>query len=185
MWLGDMRYPGLEDGIYYFHLRQATEDEQQALIWSPKVTFRAMIDTEPPEEFTPKIGQDPSVFEGKYFLSFFAVDRMSGLDHYEIQEEPRIETRSTTEDEWEIAETPYLLKDQSLNSIIKVKAVDKAGNERIAEIIPPEKPSPFPYWKIVIGLMVVVMFYLLWRKYIHSRKTSDSTKHEKYTEHHQ
>ena len=32
--------------------------------------------------------------------------------------------------------SPYVLKDQTLNSTIRVKAVDKAGNEYIATFIP-------------------------------------------------
>ena len=34
---------------------------------------------------------------------------------------------------WEKVVSPYVLKDQSLNSVIRVKAVDRAGNERIVE----------------------------------------------------
>ena len=176
LWLGDMEYPKLEDGIYYFHLREAIRDENQELVWGPKATYRMMIDTQPPEEFTPKIAQQETVFEGKYFLSFSTIDKMSGVDHYEI-----LETRDKQQatEEWKVAVSPYLLEDQSLNNIIKVKALDKAGNERIAEIIPSEKPSPFPYWAIIVGLAIVIVVYWIWKKTRRTTNYENTKNHEK------
>ena len=170
MWIGDMKYRNLEDGIYYFHLRQTAKNEQQELIWTPRATFRAMIDTLAPEEFTPKIGEDKAVFEGKYFLSFATKDGLSGIDHYEVQEVPRKLTRNDAKEEWKVAESPYLLEDQNLVSIIKVKAVDKAGNERIVEIIPPEKPITYSYWMIIIGFAGIVIVWWLWKRYAKYRQ---------------
>ena len=51
---------------------------------------------------------------------------------------------------WKEAATPYVLEDQSLKGIIKVRAVDKAGNERIAEYGVKE---PFPYLIIIVILV--------------------------------
>lgn len=158
IWMGDMEY-GLEkegDGIYYFSLRQKLSGRD----WSKDISrFRVIIDTAPPEEFEPQIGQDPTVFGGKYFLSFATIDRMSGVAHYEISE-----TRNQKQEAWKVGESPYLLEDQGLRSIIKVKAVDKAGNERIAEYLPAKKP--FPYW--IILLIVVGLAIIIWiaRKFL-------------------
>jgi hypothetical protein len=96
----------------------------------------------PPEPFEIKISQDPSIFGGKYFIVFSTTDKQTGIDHYEVKEGKR---------DWKRAESPYLLEDQSLKSIILVKAVDKAGNERIAEYIPPQKPFPL---LIIIPILV-------------------------------
>jgi hypothetical protein len=161
-WIGDMEYPNLEDGIYYFHLRQKLPGEN----WSPKVTFRAMIDSTPPEDFKPEIGKDPTIFGGKYFLSFATTDKMSGIDHFEILEADRrgFKRGTTRKAEWKRVESPYLLEDQSLQSIIKVKAVDKAGNEKISEIIPPAKP--FPYWIIFVIIVCLVIIYWIIKKYL-------------------
>ena len=161
MWLGDMGYSDLEDGIYYFHLIEKYKDTQE---WGPNVSFRMMIDTKAPEEFIPKIGQDISVFEGKYFLSFSTTDKMSGINHYEVSE-------TIDKDDWKTAESPYVLEDQNLNSLIKVKAVDKAGNERIAEIAPSQQATPgFHYWKVIVSLVIAGVIYYLWKKYAISRK---------------
>lgn len=161
MWIGEMEYRRLEDGIYYFHLREAVQNEQKELVWSPKATFRAMIDTVPPKEFTPEIGQEQTVFEGKYFLSFGSHDGLSGIDHYEVVEIMDGQGATSDTEGWKVANSPYLLEDQNLNSIIKVKAIDKASNERIAEIIPPKRP--LPYKTIIAGLAGVgVAIGVMW-----------------------
>jgi hypothetical protein len=89
-------------------------------------------DTIMPESFKPIISQDPNIFEGKYFLVFSTVDKQTGIDYYQVKE---------GEGEWVNAESPYLLKNQDQSSVIQVKAVDKAGNERIETIsfIPTKK----------------------------------------------
>jgi len=151
IWLGDMEYKGLGDGIYYFSLKQKLPGKD----WSGIIRFRAMVDTTPPEEFPLEISQEPSIFEGKYFLSFATTDKTSGIDHYEVRE---------GKGDWKIAEIPYLLKDQSLKSKISAKAVDKAGNERIAEYLPPRKP--FPYWIIFIIIICLIIIGWIIKKYL-------------------
>lgn len=78
-----------------------------------------------PELFKPQIAQDPNIFEGKYSLVFSTVDKQTGVDYYEVKEGGG---------DWVRAESPYLLIDQSRQSVIQVRAVDKAGNERIETI---------------------------------------------------
>lgn len=154
-WMGAMEYDlkGEEDAIYYFSLRQKLPTED----WSGTVRFRAMIDATPPEEFTPEVSQDSTVFEGKYFLSFSTTDKTSGVDHYEILETRNQKIENGT---WKVGGSPYLLGDQSLQSKILVKAVDKAGNERIAEILPLKKS--FPYWIIIlISIGIGVIWWLI------------------------
>ena len=137
-WIGDMEYPDLEDGIYYFHLKERLPDKD----WSGKISFRAMIDSTLPEDFQPEIGQDFSIFEGKYFLSFATTDKTSGINYFEIKEGKK---------EWKKALSPYLLEDQELKSVIQVKAVDKAGNERIAQWEPSKEP--FAWWIVILILI--------------------------------
>jgi len=112
-------------------------------------------DNIPPEPFKIEVHQEPLIFEGKYFIIFSTTDKQTGLDYYEVKEGER---------EWKEVESPYLLEDQALQSIIKVRAVDKAGNERIAEYVPPVKPKPFPYWIIILILIVAVGIWWLMRK---------------------
>ncbi len=143
-------------------------------------------DTEPPEEFKPEIAQSPEIFDGKYFLVFATQDKRSGIDHYEIYEDLgfRIQDlgkmikqilypKSYIQNYWNVAESPYLLKDQKLRSFIYVKAVDKAGNERI-EVVEPHYPlkwyeRPLVWIMIIlIGIILYIILYLirkiLWKR---------------------
>ncbi|KPJ71375.1 hypothetical protein AMJ50_02310 [Parcubacteria bacterium DG_74_3] len=100
-----------------------------------------------PEPFKIEIFQQPTVFEGKYFIIFFTTDKQTGIDYYEVKE---------GEGEWKVGSSPYLLEGQSLHSIIKVRAVDKAGNERIAEYVPPSLPLPVKP-KIPLSLIIILI----------------------------
>lgn len=103
----------------------------------------------PPESFEIEIHQEPSLFEGKYFITFLTNDKQTGINKYEIKEGKR---------DWKIGQSPYLLENQKLTEEIKVKAVDKAGNERI-EIIGPIR-KPFPY--LIIILILILIGIIIW-----------------------
>ena len=116
-----------------------------------------MKDTIPPEAFQPQISRDPAIFGGQYFLSFSTTDKQTGIDYYQVKEGVG---------DWQRAASPYLLKDQKLKSVIKVKAVDKAGNERVEitgeKIKPAKKPSlPTILWIIIaLGLVIIVWIFI-------------------------
>jgi len=109
-------------------------------------------DNIPPEPFKIEIHQTPEIFEGKYFIIFSTTDKQTGIDYYEIRE---------GKGDWKIGQSPYLLENQELAEEIKVKAVDKAGNEKIETIGPIKKP--FPYWIIVL-ILIGGVGYCLYRK---------------------
>jgi len=125
-----------------------------------------IIDIDPPESFEPIVAQDPEIFDGKYFLVFLTQDKGAGIDHYEILEK---EQKSCIrglikKDEWQVVESPYLLKDQKLKSYIYVKAVDKTGNERIAVV---EAKYPLKWYEVwwiwsIMLLVVILIVYALW-----------------------
>jgi len=98
-----------------------------------------ITDLQPPDPFTPELARDPSLFNGQYFLSFATTDAGSGISHYEVLEVPTGPGGSRSS-EWQVAQSPYLLKDQTLASNIYVRAVDNAGNFRVVEI-PAEHPA--------------------------------------------
>ena len=117
----------------------------------PKET---LTDKEPPEDFNPSIESDPNIFDGKFFLVFATQDKAAGIDRYEVRE-----------GEWgwfTEAQSPYLLKHQSLDRKIFVKAIDKSGNERIAVLNAQHQASWYrQYAMFGIILMVVVLGFLL------------------------
>jgi len=103
-------------------------------------------DTEPPEPFVPIVAQDPSIFDGDYFVVFAAQDKGLGIDHYEV-----FETFSELVDEeaadWREAESPHRLGDQTRRSYVYVRAVDRAGNTRVA-VVPPS-----PLFDVIVELV--------------------------------
>ena len=107
-------------------------------------------DIEIPEDFRPIIASDPSIFNGKYFLVFATQDKSSSIDHYEVRE-----------GKWGwfiIAESPYLLKYQSLNKKIFVKAIDKAGNERLV-MLEPRNHTPWYQQYLLFGIILIIIAF--------------------------
>lgn len=95
-------------------------------------------DATSPESFLISLFRDPDQFDGKYVVIFSTSDKQSGIDHYEVMEADSFGFSPGTKEKavWETATSPYILKDQDLKSIIRVKALDKAGNETVVEYIP-------------------------------------------------
>lgn len=129
-------------------------------------------DTQAPSPFLPQIASDPLIFNGKYFLSFATTDQNSGINHYEVLEVPT-GSGSAKSSGWQVAQSPYLLKDQTLSSNIYVRAVDNAGNFRMVEV-PAEHPAmpTSSLWSYVfyvalgcaIILVFCVAFFIMRRK---------------------
>jgi len=140
----------------------------------------------PPEEFSITLTKDKVAFSGKYFIVFDTTDKQTGVSHYEVMEEEGGVLDSFAWGEadapWIQTTSPYVLKDQTLRSTVRVKAIDKAGNEYIATLAPDgefeeaQKSEPLNYilfasifiFVVVIG---VAIFYVYKRR---KRKTVDS-----------
>jgi hypothetical protein len=97
-------------------------------------------DQKPPENFKTDIAK----IDGKYFLIFSTTDAGSGIDYYEVKE---------GRGNWQKAESPYLLKNQSLRSKISVRAADKAGNMQVSEILPKQAVL----WWVLISLITLLL----------------------------
>lgn len=116
-------------------------------------------DREPPIPFQPALGHDESVFEGKWFLSFSATDKMSGIEHYEIYEGPKIQKSEILV--WQQVESPYLIIDQTLQSYIYIRAYDRAGNYRTEIVEPQKKESSSTLW--IVGAVIVILGSVVWK----------------------
>ncbi len=114
-------------------------------------------DTTPPDPFDVIIESTRGVFGGNYYLVFSTVDKQSGIDHYEVYEKGS----------WKTTSSPYQLKDQVLHDI-KVRAIDKAGNERFGDVsstTPPRQVSlfDFPIIMSILTILLVLGLLLWWR----------------------
>ncbi len=103
-------------------------------------------DNIPPEQLEAQVNQEQNIFSGKYFLIFSAIDKGSGIDYFELKE---------GKVDWQRAVSPYLLEDQRLKSIIKVRVIDNAGNEAVIEI--PAQTSN----RLIYGLVILLVLALI------------------------
>jgi hypothetical protein len=92
---------------------------------------------------------------GGQYLFFVASDKDSGIDHYEIKDG----------DIWRIAQSPYLITQDV--GVYYIKAIDRAGNEKIKEIQTPVSSNTFSsliLWLVVIALVFLVVWRILIKK---------------------
>lgn len=117
-----------------------------------------------PEKFSVTLAKIP-VDGGKYNVVFNTTDKQTGIDHYEVIEEPIAKFAAfewgRANAPWIVARSPYQLKDQSLNSTIRVKAVDKAGNEYVATLLPDKEMRTISTQDIILGAGIGLMLLLL------------------------
>ena len=150
---------------------------------------RVSLDKTPPSEFSIILSSDPSIFAGQYFVAFNTTDKQSGIDHYELMEEPidqlAVFDWGRADAPWEKVKSPYKLKDQTLNSVIRVRAVDKAGNEYVAVYVPSEdmrlEKNNGTQWVLVgvTGFGVIVIIALAVLFYVRrTRKYADDENEE-------
>lgn len=144
--------------------------------------WRAEVQTDvtPPEKFSIDLEHDTKTFGGRYFIVFNTTDKQTGIDTYEVIEEPLSRLNlfdfGSTNAPWLEVRSPYVLKDQSLNSTIRVRATDKAGNQYIATLIPDEsvRASSWVQWLPVLYLMsgagvILFLFFVVWRWWVARR----------------
>lgn len=107
-----------------------------------------------PGKINIKLGRDESMFDNKFFITFSAIDEDSGIKSFEIKE---------GNFDYVESESPYVLKDQSLDKLILVKVMDNAGNYKIIEFNPKTSQDTIfnkSYLWIIIVLIVIIGFYI-------------------------
>ncbi len=158
-YLNDGLGTAIELGSEVATITLARESVGKANAWLDEVN----TDTIPPDAFVVQVESTRGVFSGRYYAVFSTVDKQSGIDHYEIFERGG----------WVKASSPHMLWDQTLRGGVKIKAVDKAGNETLGEYTegsaPPRQYSVndilLPL--IAIGILLLAGFarlYMYWRE---------------------
>lgn len=133
-------------------------ENQPAEIYRP-------ADAVPPQDFVVQIVRDGEVAENKWVAVFASQDKETGIAYYQAQE---AKENKINEQNWQIAESPLVLQDQSRSSYIFVKAVDRNGNIKISTVAP---QAGFKYERkiiygilIIIGALILFTGLSLWRK---------------------
>lgn len=136
--------------------------------------FVPLYDATPPDNFDIQVSKDSNIFDGKWFLTFATQDKGSGIESYQVMEKSqKWSFRSFFENSsWVSAESPYVVVDQKLQHEIYVKAIDKAGNEKVSVMTAPNAVSWYEnyiIWIVILALAISSSAYALWR-HIKSRK---------------
>jgi hypothetical protein len=144
-----------------------TLDKNAGAIINDEWREEVKLDDSPPEKFSITLTRDEVAFSGKYFIVFDTTDKQTGVSHYEVIEDSSEQFGVFTWGEagapWVRTNSPYVLKDQSLNSVVRVRAVDKAGNEYVATLVPDKSlrtattGSVVNYFVFASALMILVI----------------------------
>lgn len=126
-------------------------------------------DTTPPEPFTPLTIRNPDTFfSGTYYLIFETTDKDSGVSYYEVEEGDGIFKRATS---------PYLLQNQRRDTLITVRAVDRAGNIRDVIVSPvAQEPWYVSYstsGAVLFCIILVAIVGIMKRKRMYARKEEE------------
>ena len=110
-----------------------------------------------PLPFTPVISRNPSIAENKYFVSFSAADKESGISYYQVREGYVLVPYSGTwlSTGWQRAETPYVLKLQHWWSRVYVRAYDVAGNFRQEVVTKPLDKQGI----IILNILIITVSF--------------------------
>jgi len=119
-----------------------------------------------PKEFPITLGRETSLFEGKRFAFFTAIDEESGISYYEVSENGKLPVRSGS---------MYLLEnqDENLDPDLVVTAYDKAGNKTISKYQPVVTSFfGFTLKTLVVTILgiVVVLFFLI--RFVKNKKNA-------------
>jgi len=121
-------------------------------------------DTAAPEDFIIVLGQESSLFDGKKFAFFSALDNQSGIDHYDVSENggPAIRSGST-----------YVLQNQTGEVRLDVVAYDKAGNKKASTYSGSATDEKGVPW-ITIAVIVIILYVIrkIYRKMKRSKKNA-------------
>ena len=149
-------------------------DSKSTLDLSTAEKSNIPVDTKPPEVFAPYVTRDKNLAEEKWVVIASAQDKGFGIDHYEIFESAKRYDKEKIKSDrsigWKTVQgiEAYILEDQSLESYIYVKAVDKAGNIRVAEVIPvhDQKSRIFEYKALAFTVFLIIAVAIFLKLFI-------------------
>jgi len=121
--------------------------------------YKEPADITPPEPFNAYLSTNLGTSSEQNTVVFMTVDKGSGIDHY-LAAESRWPSfiLGIFPLSWEEAASPFTLNDQNLTSTVYIKAVDRAGNDRIS-VFP--RTHLFTAYEEVIILVILIAGVLL------------------------
>ncbi len=131
------------------------------LTTSDSFTVRPIFppDKIPPQFLSAEVVSSQYLFDGNWAVVFAAEDKGSGIDFYAVQESKQEQPNTN---DWQTAASPYLLSDQSRQSYIFIKAVDRAGNVSLVTIPPAQINWYEKYANLFILIVVILLVSFIW-----------------------
>ena len=113
----------------------------------------------PPENFIPVVSRHPSIENNKFFASFFAVDKDTGISYYEVEEKPFLLSWITDKFNKPFikADSPNILRGQYWSYRIVVRAYDQAGNYTTGFADKPFSPVVLLIFVVILILAAVLI----------------------------
>ncbi len=124
-------------------------------------------DKESPEPLFVEIIKDNSIENNNWVVVFYGHDKKSGIDHYEIAEQKGGQLSDYKKLSWQSAQSPQLLSDQTRQSFVYIKAVDRAGNEVVTVVAPiggKKLYENFWFWCIILLSLLLLLGGSLWSR---------------------
>jgi hypothetical protein len=127
------------------------------------VRKRSVDDNIAPNPFAPTKALLPTESGDTESLVFTAHDNESGVERYEISYSPVSVDPSDPSLVWESVSNPFPLQPSQSKKFIYVKAIDRAGNIRIAEVSPSSRISGLLMHNIMLffGTISIVCVFVL------------------------
>ncbi|MCH7883484.1 hypothetical protein IIA95_03675 [Patescibacteria group bacterium] len=173
-------FESLENGIWYFHLR-----ERAGGVWGGVSHYALKIDSAPPAAFRVHVSPGKRTTNRNPIFRFFTTDALSGFDHFEMKVVSLSQRRADQVFFFEVA-SPYQAPNfKSGRYQVIVRALDRAGNPQdeavtlnivgaFYQFITPEGIDFIlffiPWGGILIFLLLIVaifgtIVYILWRRH--------------------
>jgi hypothetical protein len=120
------------------------------------VSGETMEDTDSPESFEVTVSHSDDLYDGSYFAAFLTQDKGAGIDHYEYAFSRFFDPSTSS---WRRIENPLVLSEDNLSKKVYIKAVDKAGNERISVATLPHYYGWLFKWVIIVMICICILYY--------------------------
>ena len=154
---------------------KGTEATTSSALLQLAISQNAVVSTTTPEsqnvsypEFSAfQIYSDSQMTDGKNILIFNAQDKTSGINHYEVRERKTLGFLSLdfSKSDWIVAQSPYILRNQTLKSSVYIKAVNNSGQETIVVIKSKKVFDWYEYYLIcIIILSALAVWFLVPKK---------------------
>lgn len=121
---GSVFYKDLDDGKHFFHIKTLRDG-----VWGGTTHYSLNIDKSSPAEFSVD-APDFIAKNNQLVVKFFATDKFSGIDHYEMRIIPLRERDFLSPDQnfFEV-QSPYIFSNLDVGEYeLEVRCYDKAGN---------------------------------------------------------